>query len=131
MNTKKYFLAVGAVFITLFVINSFVHGFFLADEYRATEDLWRSQSERKMLLFLFTQFLFSASFVFIFTRNFENKGIDEGIRYGTYVGLLLATLEFGKYCHMPIGFDLALSWMFAAFFGCAICGAVASIVYKD
>jgi uncharacterized membrane protein len=89
-----------------------VHGIMLMGEYQKTPELWRSQEEMAeygpiMLGFQFLQTLIAA---FIFTRNYEGKGVMEGVRFGLMLGLLLGLLMAASYAWSPISQALAFMW---------------------
>jgi hypothetical protein len=129
MDTKKYLSTVFAVFVALFTFDFLANNFLLKDAYIETISLWRLRSEQNMFLILLTELLYSAVFVYIFTRNYEDKGTSEGVRFGFYIGLLMATTQFGKYAFMPIPFSLAFSWMVSGIISSVISGVIASVVY--
>ncbi len=130
MNTKRYFLALLVTFIAVFIVDFITHGILLMDLYEKTAQLWRPQEEYLMPYMLISQLTFTAVFVCIFTRNYEAKGIGEGLRFGFYIGLLLATLNIGVYSYMPIPFALMVAWIVASLAKGLIMGAVTSLVYK-
>ena len=131
MNTKRYVLAVVAVFVTVFVYEFLVHGVLLMDMYEQTADMWKPQEESSMLLMNFSQLAFAAVLVFIFTRNYEGKGAGEGVRFGLLIGLLLVAIELGVYCYLPVPMALWLAWIVIALGKGIISGLVAGLVYKN
>ncbi len=108
-----------------------IHSIGFAELYTQTASVWRNPAEMQALPMYVSQLLFSLAFVWIFTLHYENKGLAEGLRYGTYVGLLLAAPELGTYSYLPIPFILSISWMGAVFLKCLLCGVTASLVYKN
>lgn len=95
-----------------------------------TAQLWRPEADYKMIVMVMSQLGFSAALAYIFTLNYEGKGIGEGIRFGLYIGMLLGAIEFGKYSYMPIPLMLMLSWVLAALLIGLGSGVVLSLVYK-
>ena len=77
-----------------------------------------------------SQLGFSAVLAYIFTLHYEGKGIGEGVRFGLYIGMLLGSIEIGKYGYMPIPMVLMLSWVLAALLIGLGSGVVLSLVYK-
>lgn len=130
MNKQRYVVSVLVTFVFVFLYDFLVHGFLLGDFYKQTAQLWRTEEEYKMPVMLLSEFCFSAVLAFIFTRNYEGKGIGEGIRFGLCIGLLLGTIEIGKYSYMPIPMMLMLSWVLAALFTGLGAGVILSLVYK-
>ncbi len=131
MNMTRYLLAVIAVFIAVFVLEYLVHGVLLMGMYQETVHLWRPQEEANMMWMFLSQLAYAAVLVFIYTRHYEARGLGEGVRYGWLIGLLLLTLEIGKYVYMPIPEALWVAWMVAALVKGLVSGSVAGLVYKD
>lgn len=131
MNVSRYVLAVLVVFAVMFGLDYFVHGVLMADQYHATMKLWRPKSPEFLVVMAASQFLYSIMFVFIFTRNYEGLGISEGLRYGLYIGLLLAALDLGAYSYLPIPFMIALSWIISNVIKGMLLGAVTAAVYRQ
>jgi len=130
MNTRRFALSIVAVFIFVFLFEFLLHGLLLTDLYRQTAQLWRPQEEAKMIFIFLSQFGFAVVATYMFTAHFENRGIGEGLRFGLYVGLLLATIEIGRYCYMPIPGLLATVWVAGALIKGLGSGAVLALTYK-
>ena len=64
--------------------------------------------DQKMVAMMLSQLFFSIAFVFLFSKNYEAKGVSEGARFGLYAGLLIATLDIGAYCYLPIPLSLPI-----------------------
>lgn len=131
MNISRFAFSFIAVFIFIFLSDFLIHGSLLTGLYAETSQLWRPQAEYKMSIMLIRQVLFCLIFVFFYTRNHEGKGVSEGIRFGLYTGLLLASLQIGTYSYMPIPLVLMLAWALAIFSQCFIMGIISSLLYKD
>lgn len=130
MNKQRYVISVLVTFVFVFLYDFLVHGFLLKDIYVQTKELWRPEEEYKMFVMIMSQLGFSAMLAYIFTLNYEGKGIGEGIRFGLYIGMLLGVIEIGKYSYMPIPMVLMLSWVLAALLIGLGSGVVLSLVYK-
>ena len=55
----------------------------------------------------------------------------EGLRYGVYIGLVLAALKIGTYGYMPIPLVLTFSWMAISIANGLGAGLVLALVYKE
>ena len=130
MNKKRYVISLFVVFAFVFSYEFLVHGFLLQDIYTQTAQLWRPEEESNMLFLFTSQLCFSAVFAYIFTLNYEGRGIGEGIRFGLYIGMLLGSIEIGTYCYMPIPMVLMLSWVLASLLKGLGSGVILSLVYK-
>lgn len=130
MNKKRYVISVLVTFVFVFLYDFLVHGYLLTDLYNQTAQLWRPEEEYKMPFMFMSELGFSAVLAYIFTLNYEGKGIGEGIRFGLCMGMFLGAIEIGKYSYMPIPMVLMLSWVLAALLIGLGSGVVLSLVYK-
>ena len=136
MNTARFIGAL--VFATAFIVafNWLWHGVLLMDTYEATAKLWRPMpKDGGMNVYCYfmmaSEFLTAFMLTFIYTRNYEGKGVAEGVRYGLYMGLLLAALDLGMYAWLPVEFTLVASWMLGSLLMCLGAGAVIAMVYRE
>ena len=120
-----------ATFIIVFLFEFLVHGMLLQEAYEATKELWRPQDDAPMHFMMISQFLFSFILAYLFAQNYENRGPAEGVRFGIYVGLLLAAIDLGKYAYMPAPLNLVFAWMAASIGKGLGCGIVLSLIYYD
>lgn len=132
MNKMRYVIAVLVGFIFISVLDFVFHGIMLAPMYEETAQLWRSEEEMKTFfpLAMAMQFLIVAILAFIFTRNYEGKGIGEGVRFGLMFGLLIGALEFALYPYMPVPISLGGAWVVGALLRAVGLGVIFSLIYK-
>ncbi|MCK4547173.1 MAG: hypothetical protein KAW17_07000 [Candidatus Eisenbacteria sp.] len=133
MNPKRFWLAAVVIFVAFMVMDMIVHGVLLSGLYEETASAWRPEAEmqRLMPIMWVTTLVLAIMFVVIFLKGYENKGIAEGIRYGTYIGLLLSIpMSFGIYAICPILFRLALYWFIASMVEMIIAGTLAAVLYR-
>jgi len=70
-------------------------------------------------------------FVYVFARGYEGKGIMEGVRFGSIMGVFFSLpMALGTYGSMPIGFDLAAAWFISGVIIMTIHGIIAALLYK-
>lgn len=133
MNGGRFVLAVVIGFVVIFGYDYLVHGVLMMEEYQATSKIWRpdSQAPEFMAYMALSQFLYAVFFVFIFTRNYEGLGIAEGLRYGFYIGLLVASIQLGSYGYLPVPFLIVGGWMLASVAKGLLVGAVTAAVYRQ
>ena len=129
LNTKRYIFSSIDAFVFIFLYE--LHGILLKDLYIQTLSVWRPKGESNMWFVLFSQLAFAYIVAFIFTRHYEAKGVQEGVRFGLYIGLLLAALDFGAYSYLPVPFSLVLAWMATSVLKGLGTGAVLALVYKN
>ena len=132
MNTKRFILSFIAAFIFIFGFEFVWHGMLLMETYEQTAQFWRPMDDHEQYFHIMVISQLAQAFLltFIFTRAYEGKGIMEGVRYGIYIGLLLASLDFAVYCYMPLPFTLILSWMGSSLIKCVGVGTILALVYK-
>lgn len=126
---KRNILTVIFTFIAIFLTDYLIHGVLLMDLYEQTSELWRGEEDMICWWMLLMQFALSVLLVVIFGQNFEDKGFMEGMRFGTFAGLVLGTAMAGTYAYMPIPFSLALSWFIGALIQFTIVGIILQFSY--
>lgn len=132
MNVKRYAVSTIVGFIFIFIFDFIFHGVLLLPLYETTVNLWRSPEEMQAYfpVAILAQFLISAAVVFIFTRNYEGKGIVEGVRFGLMLGALFGVGQFSMVAYMPISFSLAGLWLVGTLLQFVGLGVILSLTYK-
>ena len=127
----KYYIAtsVGAI-VFVMAFEFLFHGVVLSGMYQATSEVWRPEGEHKTVFWIVSLILFSFIAVFFYTRNYEARGMEEGLRFGFYVGLVLASVKLADYCFLPIPGRLMAAWLIAEIMKGFGTGLVAALVYK-
>jgi hypothetical protein len=131
-NISRFVLALAAGFAFKFGFDFIVHQKILMDLYTQTQDLWRPHDDMSKCLPIMLGFnlLLVGIVGYIFTRNFEGKGIMEGVRFGVPMGLLLALMMSSSYIWMPIPIELAMGWA-ASGLGLGLgLGIIFALLYK-
>ena len=122
-----------ATFVFIAVFEYVVHGVWLLDHYNQTPQLWRSLEDMQQY-FVFG-FIIQALTAFIigliYTRNYENKGPAEGLRFGLLLGLLIGVGSAAAYGWMPISQTLATLWFFTGLAKGIGSGVVFGLIYRD
>ncbi|HUJ42464.1 MAG TPA: hypothetical protein VLW52_02540 [Opitutaceae bacterium] len=127
---KKLWLGVVAVFVVLAVCETIVNLVLLSAAYHATASLWRPEAEMKIWLFYVVYAFVAFFFTLIFSKGYEGKGVMEGLRYGFYVGMMMAVpMAYGTYGSMPIPYSLALQWFLYGLIEYLLCGMVVALVF--
>ena len=129
---KRTLLAVVAVFIAWFIMNSILHGVLLRPTYEATANLWRPMDQMNMPLIYFVTLVFSACFVLIYGLLVGQKSLLSGIKFGVLFGLATGiSMGFGSYIYMPIPLTLAWSWFFGTWIEAIAAGAIVGAIVKS
>lgn len=127
---KKFWTAIVAVFVTISVVEAIVNMALLTSAYQATASLWRPMGEMKIWIFYLVYAFIAFFLTLIFSKGYEGKGITEGVRFGFYVGMLMAVpMAYGTYASMPIPYSLALQWFLYGLIKYMIAGIVLALVY--
>jgi len=85
----------------------------------------------KMWIMYIVNLIFSFFFVFIFTKGYEGRGIMEGVRYGFYIGCLMAIpAAYSQYVMYPFPYSLVLQWFIYWMIQYIILGIFAALIYK-
>jgi hypothetical protein len=127
---KKVLIGFVAVFVTLEVLDAIIHGGILASTYASMQNVWRPDMMQKIWILHFVKLVTAFFFALIFSKGYENKGVMEGVRYGFYVGMIVASgFAFGSYANYPIRYQLALAWFFFSLAEYIIAGIVLSYAF--
>ena len=66
----------------------------------------------------------------IFSKGYEGKGMGEGVRFGLYLGLLMAIpWAYGTYAVMDIPYSLALQWFVYGVIEFVVAGVILAAVF--
>jgi hypothetical protein len=127
---KKFWTGFVVVFVVLALVEFIVNTLLLSSAYEATANLWRPMAEMKIWLFYIVYLFIAFFFTLIFSKGYEGKGAIEGLRYGFYVGMLMAVpMAYGSYASMPMPYSLALQWFIYGLIEYIILGVVLALVW--
>jgi hypothetical protein len=135
MNTKRFWLAVVAVIVLLFITDWIVHGGILLSTYESegVKEAFRTMDDMqsKMWITYVLYIVWAYFFTFIFVKGYENKGIMEGVKFGVYIGLFYSFVSsYGNYTLYPVPYSLALQWFIFGLIQCVIFGIAVALIYK-
>lgn len=131
---KKLWIGFIVIFIAMAVLNIIVHGFILSSTYQTEEvnKIMRSEAEMNSMMWIYyVVYIFQAFFfTLIFSKWYKGKGIIEGVQYGCYMGLLMATpMAYASYAMYPMPYSLALQWFIYGIIQYIIMGIIIALVY--
>ena len=130
MNKKVWTGAI-IVFVIIAVVDYLLNGVLLTGDYEATKDLWRPMAEMKMWIIFVTYAFIAYFFTLVFSKGFEGKGVMEGVRYGTYIAMMVSLpAAYGMYAAMPVPYSLALIWFLGGWVQFILCGIALTYVFK-
>ena len=132
LNKIRYAGCVVVGYIFTFLYEMFFHGKVLVPTYEETPQLWRPHESMEEFFPLMAVFgiTFVIVLAYLFTRNYEGKGIGEGLRFGTYTGFLFGIWAASFYCWMPISAELAGAWFGVTFLELLGLGVIFSLIYR-
>jgi hypothetical protein len=131
LKIKNYILTSLVVFVAFIAVNNVIHLLLLSRAYQGLMDVWRPDMMQKVWITYVTALVFSFLFVLIFSKGYEGKGINEGVRYGLLIGLLMNVMGmFNQYAVYPISLGLAVQWFIYVMIQYIICGIVAAALFK-
>lgn len=130
--SKKFWIGFAAVFVALLAMDYVVNEILLKGDYEATAALWRPAAEMKIWIFQLVGAFVAFFFTLIFSKGYEGGGIIEGVRYGFYVGMMMAVpMAYVTYGAMPIPYSLALKWFIFGMIEYVIAGIILAAVYGN
>ncbi len=133
MKNKTFWFGFVAVFVVMQLIGFLIHAVMLADTYEALAASFRPKEQMDSMMWIMflsgTVVLFL--FCYIFTKGCEGRGVMEGVRYGTLMGLFLAfPTSVDAYVIYPLTSELAVIWFVTTVVGMIIAGALFAAIYK-
>lgn len=132
MNTKRFVLAVVAVYVVLAAFGITFYENVFAAQFAPFEAFMRPQAEmvNMMAWSLLGHLAQVIVFCFIFLKGYENKGVMEGVRYGVLIGLYMVSLDVVWYSALPLPLSTLIFWAVLDFIMMVIAGAVLAAIYK-
>ncbi|MFC1483188.1 hypothetical protein ACFL56_02895 [Candidatus Margulisiibacteriota bacterium] len=135
INWGKYLLASIVAVVIIFISDFIVHSKLLMDLYAQNARLFLPMAimkERQIYMYA-GQILFGLFFVLLYTQGYSGKKptIVEGLRYGLYLGLLMAipfSLMMYGYSKYPV--ELLKYWGLAEFVRILIMGGFTGAIYS-
>lgn len=119
-----------AVFVFFELASYLIHGVLLGPAWASVKSV-RPDMARLMWVYHVTTLVSAFFFTFIFSKGYEGKGMGEGIRYGTYIGLWLGIpMAYGTYGMFDIGYSLTVQWFLYAVVQYIIGGIILGLIFK-
>lgn len=128
MNTKRFLMAVLAVFVTFGFVYVGAELIF-EDQFKSASDAMNFREEVHMISWV-GRVLYSLVFCYVFLQGYENKGVGEGARYGLLIGLLLIGLDLDWFGVTNVVLSDAVAWWVTDMVAAIAGGTVLAAVYK-
>lgn len=129
---KKVIPGFIAVYVVMSLLNFLIHNVMLRETYMGlvNSGLMRSEAEGTMWIYFVTALVVAFFFTLIFSKGYEGKGIGEGVRFGLYAGLFMATpFAYDSYASYPVPYSLALQWFIYTLIEYVILGITVAAVF--
>ena len=127
---KKFWTAFVVVFVAMEIMMFLIHGVILSSAYQATQSLWRPDMMSLMWIYHILAIIGAFFLTFVFSKGYEGKGIAEGVRYGLYIGIWMASgMAYGSYAMINMPYSLALQWFIYGVIEYVIYGILLAVVY--
>ena len=132
-NGRRFVLAIVTVYAFVYLYEWGLHGWLLADQYRQSQDLWRSPETMQayILWLLAGYFIFTLFFAVIYLRFRRSGRMSEGAYYGLLVGLLFCATNIIFYAVQPLPLSLIIYWCAGVLIEGLFAGILMAAVYKD
>src|SRR5438874_12004766 len=111
MNTKRLIISIVVAFIGIWIMDFLIHGVWLANSYKASMSLWRSETDMQshMGWLMMGQLLGAATFVILWAKGFAaNARIGGACLFGLLMGLFNQATTLATYAVQPLPSDLAV-----------------------
>lgn len=129
---KKIIIGSIAVFIAWYVLDALIHQVILSSAYKATEDLWRTPEEIKMVLMTIVILISAIVFVYIYAEFVAKKSMNTAIKYGIVFGLGAGiSMGYGTYSVMDIPYFMAFTWFLGTVVETTLGGMLLGIIFKE
>jgi hypothetical protein len=133
MNPKRLILAILVAFVTIFLTDFVIHGFWMAPVYKATASLWRPEAEMRSYFgwLMAGQFVAATAFVVLWAKgSAERATLKCAVMFGLFMGLFSQANTLITYAVQPFTLEIVWKWFVAALLQGAIVGIVTFFVYK-
>lgn len=134
MNFPRVALAAIAAWVLYLGVSFVVHGVLLKDTYMQYVGVMRPEAQANAILpigFCFALVGFFA-FAYAYARGYEGgNGVQEGLRFGVLVGILLCAFgSIWDYMMWPISAGLLTAWLVDFIVEFAMYGMVVGLIYR-
>ena len=129
---KKVLTGAAVVWIAMVILGYLIHEVLLASTYmtESMQHLWRQPEEMKTWVIFVSNLIVSYFLSLVFSKGYQGTGIGEGVRFGLFMGLIIATpMAYATYATMPITYSLALQWFIYGIIEYVIYGVLLAAVY--
>lgn len=133
ISNKSCWIGWIVVLVVMNIYGYVIHEVGLSETYQSLASVFRPEAEMDSMMWMMmvggaVSLLF---FCYIFTLGYEGKGVMEGVRYGTLIGIMVSIpMSVDHYVIYPLTGELAVIWFITGVVGFIIAGAVFAAIYK-
>jgi hypothetical protein len=133
MNLPRVALAAVVTWVVYLCVSFVVHTMLLTNIYMQHKAAMRPEEQANAILpigFVFALVGFFA-FAYAYAKGYEGSGLQEGLRFGVIVGLLLCCFcLIWEYMVWPMSGTLLLAWLVDNIVEFALYGMIVGFLYK-
>ena len=132
MNYSRLALAAVSAWVVSLGLGFVVNTWLMADIYEAHAHVFRPQADMNLPLGFGVQLVAFFAFAYIYAKGYEGTtGVQEGLRFGVLVGLLLIGFATTwSYVTLPVSGTMGAYWTVDTLLQMAIYGAVVGFLYR-
>jgi MFS superfamily sulfate permease-like transporter len=131
MNWKRFLWASLVVFVVTESLDYLIDTVILMPDYKKLNGLLRPDVMSTVGPMFVLALLVAFVFTYIFVKGREGKGIQEGVRFGIIIWLLVTVQSgFGAWMLFPIPMALIAKWILYGLLTTVIGGILAAAIYK-
>ncbi len=133
MNRKKYIISSIVAGLVSYVVDFLTHVVVLGDAYKAHMDLFAPMEKMMRWMWLNPIAYFLPTFIlgYIFIKGYEGRGLQEGLRFGFWIALLL---EVPRFCFMTMYYNFPMEFdgvsLIAGLVKWILVGIIFAAIYK-
>ncbi len=131
MNWKRFLTASLVIFVVGAAWKFIVANVILKGDLEALRGLWRPDIAAKFWLTYVMGLLMALMFTYIFIKGREDKGIQEGVRYGVVIWLFAVVPWYHfVWVMFPVPYALVFKWTLYDLMTALLAGILAAAIYK-
>ena len=132
MNYSRLALAAVSAWVVSLGLGFVVNTWLMADIYEAHARVFRPQADMNLPLGFGVQLVAFFAFAYMYAKGYEGTtGVQEGLRFGVLVGLLLIGFATTwSYVTLPVSGTMGAYWTVDVLLEMAIYGAVVGFLYR-
>ena len=129
MDYAKLGMAIGGVFVFVFLYEWLFHGVVLKKTYTASQSLWRLPKDCVWQALISGQALLAVIFSLFYALCGAGTGLEAGLLFGVMLGAVMAPHHLMMYAVVPYPPKLVMAWIAGGVLEMGVCGAIVGWIY--